>query len=282
MRGLRFSVLLVLLHSISLAQAQSGLDARWVAFDRAGAPNSKWQCFTPRNVTVSGGNLVISTRGEAAKCSSFDLQPATYGYTSGFVSMRSFNFLYGTVEFRAKFGGGSNTGAWPTVWLQDASCQSSDPTGTDDRCNGQEIDIAEILDGDFTRVNQQIHVDNFARNDGCKASTSDTSQNFHVYQLVWSPGSFWSPGSLVFKIDGTTTCTIAKRYVPKDPMYLKISMYVGGYGGPVKDGSLPWTTLIDYVKVTQGSTVVFQDDFNARPTDQPPRPDREPNKKKAH
>src|SRR5215831_19782625 len=112
MRVVRFSVLIVLLQSFSLARAQSGLDARWVAFDRAGAPNSKWQCFTPRNVSVSDGNLVISTRTETANCSSFDLHPATYQYTSGFVSMRSFNFLYGTVEFRAKFGGGSNTGAW--------------------------------------------------------------------------------------------------------------------------------------------------------------------------
>jgi beta-glucanase (GH16 family) len=282
MSVVRFSGLIVLLTSFVQANGQSGLDSKWVAFDRAGAPNSKWQCFTPRNISVSGGNLVIAARVEAAKCSSFDLKPATYNYTSGFVSMRSFNFLYGTVEFRAKFGGGSNSGAWPTVWLSDASCQSSDPTGTDDKCNGQEIDIAEILDANFTHVNQQIHVDNLTHNDGCTASTSDTSQNFHVYQLVWSPGSFWSPSSVVFKIDGATTCTIAKKYVPNAPMYLKISMYVGGYGGLVKDSSLPWTTLIDYVKVTQGSRVVFEDDFNAQPTDQPPQPDRKPNKKNAH
>ena len=78
--------------------------------------------------------------------------------------MRNFNFLYGTVEFRAKFGGGVGTGAWPTVWMEDASCQASDPTGTDERCNGQEIDIAEILNSDFTHINQQIHVDNFNHN----------------------------------------------------------------------------------------------------------------------
>jgi hypothetical protein len=45
-------------------------------------------------------------------------------------------------------------------------------------------------------------------------------------------------------------------------MYLKIDNFVGSFGGPVNNGSLPWTTLVDYVKVTQGSTVIFDDQFN--------------------
>jgi beta-glucanase (GH16 family) len=243
-----------------LAQAQTGLNNQWIAYNRAGAPNSNLQCFTSNNVSVANGYLVITTKTESATCTSIDLSSATYGYTSGFVSMRTFNFLYGTVEFRAKFGGGNSTGAWPTVWMLDSSCQASDPTGTDEHCTGQEIDIAEILDGNFSQVNEQIHIDNFAHNDGCKPMTSDTSQNFHVYQLVWSPGT------LIFKIDGRTTCTINKSYVPKNPMYVKISMYTGGFGGPIKKESLPWTTLIDYVKVMQGPNVIFNDDFNSSPS----------------
>jgi beta-glucanase (GH16 family) len=248
-----------------MARAQT-VDGQWIAFNRAGAPNEDLQCFTPRNVTVSGGSLLITTKSETASCSSFDLPYATYNYTSGFVSMRTFNFLYGTVEFRAKFGGGSRTGAWPVVWMADASCQASDPTGTDDRCNEQEIDIAEILNSDFTHVNQEIHVDHFAHNDGCTASTTDVSQNFHVYQLIWSAGS------LAFKIDGATTCTISRSYVPSGPMYVKINNFVGGIGGSVNNGSLPWATLVDYVKVTQGPAVVFDDDFNLTATVQPAPP----------
>jgi|SRR5882672_5479133 len=246
-------------------RAQTGLNGQWIAFKRASAPNSNLQCFKPNNVSVSGGNLVITTKSELAVCSSIDLPFTIYHYTSGFVSMRNFNFLYGTVEFRAKFGGGVNTGAWPVVWMADASCQASDPTGTDDNCNGQEIDIAEILHSDFTHVNQQIHVENFSHNDGCNASTTDTNQNFHVYQLLWSAGS------LVFKIDGVTTCTIIQKYVPNAPMYLKIDNFVGKFGGAVNDGSLPWTTLVDYVKVTQGSAVIFEDDFDPKDTNQPPK-----------
>jgi beta-glucanase (GH16 family) len=247
-------------------RAQTDLNSQWIAFNRASGPDSNLQCFRPKNVSVSSGNLIITTKSELAACSSFDLSFAVYHYTSGFVSMRNFNFLYGTVEFRAKFGGGVNTGAWPVVWMADASCQASDPTGTDYSCNEQEIDIAEILHSDFTHVNQQIHVAKFSHNDGCNAYATDVSKNFHIYQLLWSAGS------LVFKIDGATTCTINQNYVPNAPMYLKIDAFVGKFGGPVNNGSLPWTTLLDYVKVTQGSSVIFEDDFNTNDTNQPPNP----------
>ncbi len=182
---------------------------------------SDLQCFTPNNASVSHGNLVLTTKTEKATCGSFDLRSATRDFTSGFVSMRRFKFMYGTVEFRAKFGGGRGSGAWPVVWMQDASCQASDPTGTNDNCNEQEIDIAEILQSDFTHINQQIHVNHFARNDGCTAAVTETSDNFHVYQLVWSPGS------LVFKVDGAITCRIEKNYIPNAPMYVKICKPAG-------------------------------------------------------
>jgi hypothetical protein len=258
---------LLTLMSLPLStRAQTDLSGQWIAFNRASAPNSNMQCFKPRNVSVSGGNLIITTKSEFATCSSIDLRYWFYKYTSGWVSMRNFNFLYGTVEIRAMFGGGANSGSWPVVWMEDATCQASDPTGTDDDCNGQEIDVAEILRIDFTHVNQQIHVNSFTHNDGCTASTTDTSQNFHIYQLVWSAGS------LIFKIDGVTTCEIVRNYVPNAPMYLKIDNFVGKFGGPVNNGSLPWTTFVDYAKVSQGSTVIFEDDFEEKITELPVPP----------
>jgi len=248
-----------------VAFAQNSQANQWIAFNRAGAANSNLQCFKPSNVSVTGGYLILTTRVESATCSSIDLPLGAFPYTSAFVSMRTFNFLYGTVEFRAKFGGGDHSGAWPTVWMLDSSCQASDPTGTDDACNGQEIDIAEVLDGNFRQVNQQIHVDNFAHNEGCSAPVSDTSQNFHTYQLVWSSRS------LVFKIDGISTCTLTGAYIPKSAMYVKISVYAGKSGGPIREESLPWKTIVDYVKVTQGSSVLFSDEFDSEATIEPAR-----------
>ena len=259
-RRLVWTILLLALFFFSrTASGQVESPSQWLAFNRAGAPNSSLQCFMPGNITVLGGELMITTRKQSAVCSSYDLPSASHAYTSGFLAMRSFRFLYGTVVVRAKFGGGTGTGSWPVIWMLDAGCQASDPTGTDD-CNGQEIDIAEILKSDFTHVNQQIHVDNLAHNDGCIAATPDTSRNFHEYRLTWSPGS------LVYAIDGMTTCIITRSYIPNAPMYLKISVHVGSYGGPVDDSSLPWTTLVDYVAVTQGSTVIFRDDFKSAST----------------
>jgi hypothetical protein len=74
---------------------------------------------------------------------------------------------------------------------------------------------------------------------------------------------------LVFKIDGAMTCTIAKSYVPSAPMYVKVSMFAGNAGGPVSNGTFPWITMIDYVKISQGSNVVFNEDFNLASTVQP-------------
>lgn len=257
---MKAAFLLAFLSFSALTWAQSNPNDAWIVFNRAGAPNSNQQCFTPNNVSMADGYLLIKTRHEESNCRSFDLPPAKYSYTSGFISMRHFNFLYGTVEFRAKFGGGANTGSWPIVWMEGASCQASDPTGTDDNCDGQEIDIAEILNGSFDHVNQQIHVDNYTHSDGCTATTSDVSKLFHTYDLIWSPGS------LDFRIDGKTTCSVVKSYVPNTPMYVKINTFVGSYGGPVNNNSLPWTTLVDYIKVTQGSSIVFFDDFDGKRT----------------
>jgi beta-glucanase (GH16 family) len=252
------TALFVLLGTALPACAQkTASDGQWIAFSRAGAPSSDLQCFTPANVRVFQGNLILDTKSQASTCGSFDLAPAAHPYTSGFVAMRNFHFLYGTVEFRARFGGGNRSGAWPAVWMADVSCQASDSDGTDDACNEEEIDIAEVLNSDFSHVNQQIHVDHFAYNDGCTASA--TATDFHVYQLTWSASS------LVFQIDGQTTCTLFS-HIPKSPMYVKIDVNAGKLGGPVSAASLPWSTWIDYLKVTQGSTVLFQDEFDWKDT----------------
>jgi hypothetical protein len=52
-------------------------------------------------------------------------------------------------------------------------------------------------------------------------------------------------------------------------MYVKVDMYAGNMGGPIEDRSLPWTTLIDYLKVTRGAIVLFNDNFNLASTVQP-------------
>jgi beta-glucanase (GH16 family) len=266
-------VLLTLGVGSVLAQTPVSTTVLWTLFNRAGAPEAASQCFTPTNVSLSGGFLILTALVQSASCVSIDLPYQAFPYTSAFVAMRTFNFLYGYIEFRAKFGpcnGGAcgGSGSWPAVWMNDVSCQASDPTGTDNSCNEQEIDLAEFLSANFTTVNQQIHTPQFGgHNDGCGPSLTDASLNYHVYDVVWSAGS------LVWSIDGTTTCTITASYVPNTAEYIKADIFIGGCcGGSINTAQFPLTVSLDYVKVGQGCTGInplsgctampFDDEFN--------------------
>ncbi|MBN9099270.1 MAG: family 16 glycosylhydrolase [Pseudonocardia sp.] len=79
----------------------------------------------------------------------------------------------------------------------------------------------------------------------CKPTVSNANTNWHVYQLVRKPGS------LVWKVDGVTTCTQTKA-VPTTPMFMIINTALGGRGGgTIKSSTLPQTMLVDYVRLTQ-------------------------------
>jgi beta-glucanase (GH16 family) len=225
----------------------TSLGSSWVAMNRHGDySNSELQCYSPSNVGLTGGNLVLTTQVQSLTCGDATHAATAWNYSSGMVQWSTLNFTYGTVEFRAKFAGGQGT--WPAVWLLGANCQTSNVTTADNigTCNwpnpgSDEIDIAEVLPSDHLHVNQQIHSGN--NNSGCSAAVSDVSQNWHVYQLVWSAGS------LVWLIDGVQTCQFTTG-IPSTPMFVLVNTALGGAGGLVSDSTLPQTTSVDYVKVT--------------------------------
>ena len=226
-------------------QTDTALSSSWFALDVYSGVNSEKECYQPsQDAIVSGTGLVETTIVQSISCSG-----QTLPYTSGAIVMAPpFTFLYGTVEFQAKVAG--CTGCWPAIWMLGYLCQPSAPTiynaGTCDWPNpgSDEIDITELLDSNFTSVNQQIHTS--SSNAGCHATTTDTSKNFHVYDLIWSAGS------LVWKIDGVVTCTLTESAVPSHPMFLIINLAMGGSGGgTVNNSTLPSSTYVNYVKVTQ-------------------------------
>jgi beta-glucanase (GH16 family) len=204
-------------------------------------------------------------------CSNIDHAFGSLNYQSSQFSIRNISFLYGaagglsntlycgtscTIEIRAKFAGGANTGSHPTFFMFQGTCLNSFPNGTDNGCTFGEIDIAEFgLTSVFTSVNQQIHVTG-PHNDGCTATgITDPSANFHTYDLVWSSGQ------LVWKIDGSTTCTVTQAYVPSTAMMIEYQTWMNGANSGAING-LPWQTQIDYIKVTNGAgAVIFNDDF---------------------
>jgi beta-glucanase (GH16 family) len=228
------------------------LGSSWVALDRHGDySNAEVACYTPANVSVTGGNLEILSRVEAKTCGDAVHAAASWNYTSGMVQWSAFKFTYGTVEIRAKMAGGQGT--WPALWLLGSDCQASnvgsaDNTGT---CNwpqpgSDEIDITEIKLGALTTVHQNV-ISGSSTFYSCTPTTSDVSANWHVYQLVWTPTS------LVWKIDGATTCTKSSPGVPipSHPMFLMINTAIGGQGGTIVNSTFPQTLTVDYVKLTQ-------------------------------
>jgi len=212
----------------------------WALLDREdGEGNADY--YTPSAASLDGGFLKIFTK--------VDRSFKNTEFSSATAQWRSFNFLYGTIEVRAKFAGGK--GSWPAVWLLGHDCQASNlqtpsNVGT---CKwpapgSDEIDIAEILDSKPKLVNQQLHSNN--HDDGCHAPTTDSSAEFHTYTLVWQPGS------LIWKIDGLTTCKLAADYVPNTPMFLILNNAVGEKGaGKIQNSTFPQTMYVDYVHVWQ-------------------------------
>jgi beta-glucanase (GH16 family) len=209
----------------------------WTILSREGdQSNSEVECYKTANQTVTGGELVLTIQTESVTCNGH-----AYNLTSSMVQWASYNFKYGTVEFRAKFPGGSGT--WPAIWLLGANCQDSNPTTADDSgdcawpsSGSDEIDIAEFPGNGRTTVNQQIH--SGANNGGCTPSLTDASANYHTYQLVWSAGD------LVWKIDGTQTCHVTTG-VPSSFMFLIINVASQG-----NTASLPQSMNVDYVTIT--------------------------------
>lgn len=230
----------------------STLSSGWTAVAGPGdQSNNEEECYSPKNVTLAGGKLREEAAvGSVPKCDCPSVTPSSNGcaYVSGAVQWSSLSFTYGTVSFRAKFAGGQGT--WPAIWLLGANCQT--PTWLQANCSwpapgSDEIDIAEILQSNHSKVNEQVHTEDSSgtvQSPGCLASTSDSSQNWHTYTLIWAPGS------LTWKIDGVQTCQVTS-YVPTTPMFLIIDTAVGGGGGgTVRNSTLPQTTEVDYVRVS--------------------------------
>jgi beta-glucanase (GH16 family) len=226
------------------------LSSPWVVDRGANPSNGELECYARQNVSVSGGYLheqVVNGRWCGAYCppTSMTLCP----YVSGDVQWATFNFTYGTITVRAKFAGG--IGPWPAVWLLGADCQS--PTWLTSSCNwptsgSSEIDIAEVLGSNDNRVNEQIHAED-AYGDvempKCEPYVSESNKKWYNYTLIWTPES------LTWEIDGVQTCQMT-QFVPNQPMFLIINTAVGGIGaGRVAPKTLPQTTEIDYVRVTQ-------------------------------
>ena len=190
--------------------------------------------------TFDGENLTISTITTPPELSA---KAKDQKYLSGLItSYDAFKFTYGYAETRAKFTHGR--GYWPAFWLLNAYYVDAKP----------EIDIMEFI-GDNQDV--MYHTYHYFDSDGLLRSTKshpvvgiDFTAEFHTFAVDWSPGL------LVFYVDGIETKRVVDINVSQQEMYVLANQAVGGWWAGSPDGTtpLPGDYIIDYIRVYQRIT----------------------------
>ena len=244
------------------------INGNWAALRRAAdLGNSELTCYDPANAVQSGGLLNITLTNTPQTCYyGSQSGPINQGYTSDMIMTWPFNFLYGTVEARIKFGRG-----WPALWLlggnaaAQTGCQSSNVISAEniltcnwdlDSSDSAEIDIAEFYEP-AGYGSTSHHVFNHGGNDcGFSNVSPAADQAFHVYRMTWLPSS------LSFTVDGTNPVGCTGSFVPSHPMFLMINDTLSTTNNSIPP-SFPQVTSVDYVRVwDQSGALIFDDEFS--------------------
>ncbi len=220
--------------------------------------NNELEYYRAENVTVSGGNLVLTARDQSFGGSSF---------TSGKITTRGKQtFLYGRVEMRAKIPTGG--GMWPAFWM----LPQDDVYGG--WASSGEIDIMEASNG-TTSVAGTLHYggswpDNTYSGGSYSLGGANFADDFHIYAIEWEPDVMrWYVDGVLFSTKTSaqwfTNAAPGNPQAPFDQeFYIILNSAVGGnYTGCISPGcvtaSFPQEFLVDYVRV-------YEDIVNEAPT----------------
>jgi len=219
--------------------------------------NDEWQLYTtsPDNVSVQGGNLVLS-----AQCAS----PPACGIRDGSITsarintLNKFAFKYGKVEARLKPPVGK--GAWPAFWMLGKNFPDVGWPRTG------EIDIMEMnnrYSNERTTHFTMHYCDDAISSNPCqydpgweyvtayKTFPYSLGDDFHVFSAEWDADG------VTGKIDGITYFYLAIAPGRMDEFleefFVILNVAIGGTLGGAPDASTPWpqTMLVDYVRVYQ-------------------------------
>lgn len=205
----------------------------WNLQDWPSDKNGEWQYYTPENVKVQEGHLVIQSKRERFK---------GRDYTSGALTTENkLEFTYGKIDIRAKLPKGK--GVFPAFWLVNS-------------INGNwlpEIDMMENL-GDSP--NDLYFVVHWQDSNGKRkrdfrhfiSKDVDFSKDFHLYSLIWEKDK------IVWLIDNQEVFQTT-GFSPSTPLFIYLNTAIGGNwpGPPSPTDSYPKDMLIDYVRVYQKS-----------------------------
>lgn len=221
--------------------------AKWAydtGMNKQGWHNRELQYYSgPRaeNAEVRDGKLVITARKEQRPAAA---DWGGQGYTSSrMLTLGKAEWTYGYFEVRAKLPCGKGT--WPAIWMLNSAVVWP---------AGGELDIAELVGREPTKVFSTVHTTSGSGGNGAGATTEvlDACTAFHTYQM------HWTPQQARFGIDGKThfihkNAGTGKAQWPFDtPQFLILNIAVGGdFGGAVDDSIFPVRMEVDYVRVFQ-------------------------------
>jgi len=246
----------------------SAPDATWWTYDTgvggAGWGNKELEYYTkrPDNISIQGGNLVITARRETfsgpadpdstRQDASGSARVLTREYTSARIKTQGlFSQAYGRFEARIRIPSGQ--GMWPAFWMLGADVDKVHWPA----CG--EIDVMENIGKEPSTVHGSLHGPgpNGAGTDDMTGGFElpggqRFSDGFHVY------GVEWQPGEINFYVDKTTYFTATPRGMPHGtgwvfdhPFFLLLNLAVGGNwpGSPDSNTQFPQQMLVDYVRV---------------------------------
>jgi beta-glucanase (GH16 family) len=206
------------------------------------ASNNELEWYRPEQVSVADGTLRLTAAPNRYEASDGN----TYDFTSGMVTTGpnpddddpKVAITYGTVE--ARFKAPAGRGLWPAIWMLPASKESR-----------PEIDMLEMIGQDPSELILHFHPEDRDADSPSKrvrVSDPDLAEDWHTVGIIWTPGK------LVYTLDGEPVWTVTGDQVPSEPMYLVMNLAVGGaYPGPPDSRTpFPATFEIDYVRMSTG------------------------------
>ncbi|HPJ13898.1 MAG TPA: glycoside hydrolase family 16 protein [Spirochaetota bacterium] len=201
--------------------------------------NNEDQAYTPANVSVENGKLVLTAKKELWKGLSLRVDDpgriVSAEYTSGEVNSK-LSWKYGRFESKIKIP--STKGVLSAFWMTPA-----------DGTWPPEIDITEILGHDPLTAYFTNHYgtqSSHKMNNGKFNSAVDLSKDFHIYSVEWDNDS------IRWFIDGVLYFSSVKG-VPSKPFIMRLSLPVGPdwEGNPDQSSVFPQRMEIDWVRVYQ-------------------------------
>jgi len=218
-----------------------------------GDGNNELQCYTPQQVSVSSGKLILRAEKRIETCPNQPAGDPPRDYTSGMVRSSGITFSPGQyIEYRVKLTPADNAnqaGLWPAFW---ASGWAGGGWPLAGEWDGLEVMTAQ----DPTRASFNLH---FQKPDGTHGHVPKHIFLDENFSAAWHTLGFrygddgvmiwYLDGEVVYEVNWADTQQGWPAPFNQTMTQLKINLALGGNPGALQDEALPATYEIDYVRI---------------------------------